>query len=93
MTGFVDLALDRAFVYRENAPSTVVERYDGDAGEKAKARYAMLEKLADFDEVLMEELISDIEPPRDQVLGDLAASCAKVSSCRCCSARPIAAMA
>ncbi len=32
----------------------------------------MLEKLADFDEHLMEELLSDIEPPRDEVVGDLA---------------------
>ena len=32
----------------------------------------MLERLADYDDALMEELISDIEPPRDQVFDDLA---------------------
>ena len=32
----------------------------------------MLEKLADYDEHLMEELLSDIEPPRDEVFTDLA---------------------
>jgi elongation factor G len=31
----------------------------------------MLERLADYDDALMEELISDIEPPRDQVFDDL----------------------
>ena len=32
----------------------------------------MLERLADYDDKLMEEFISDIEPPRDQVFDDLA---------------------
>jgi len=40
-------------------------------GEK-QARFAMLEKLADYDEHLMEELLSDIEPPRDEVFTDLS---------------------
>ena len=31
----------------------------------------MLEKLADYDDVLMEQLLSDIEPPRDRVFNDL----------------------
>src|SRR6185437_9653246 len=30
------------------------------------------EKLADYDEHLMEELLSDIEPPRDEVFTDLS---------------------
>ncbi len=29
------------------------------------------EKLADYDEHLMEELLGDIEPPRDEVFGGL----------------------
>ena len=32
----------------------------------------MLEKLADYDDALMEQLISDIDPPRDLVFDDLA---------------------
>ena len=36
-----------------------------------EARFAMLEKLADYDEHLMEELLSDVEPPRDEVFADL----------------------
>ena len=31
----------------------------------------MLEKLADYDDELMEQLLSDIEPPRDRVFADL----------------------
>ena len=71
-TGFVDLALERAFVYREAGPSTVVEMPAGVVSEEKQARYSMLEKLADYDDALMEQLISDLEPPKDLVFDDLA---------------------
>src|SRR5271169_5578898 len=71
-TGFVDLALERAFVYRESAPSQVVEMPVGVALDEKQARYSMLERLADYDDELMEQLIGDIEPPRDRVFDDLA---------------------
>ena len=32
----------------------------------------MLEKLADHDDALMEQLLEDIQPPRDAVFDDLA---------------------
>jgi elongation factor G len=70
--GFIDLALERAYVYREHAPSEVVAMPDGDAVLEKEARYSMLERLADYDDALMEELLSDIEPPRDQIFDDLA---------------------
>ncbi len=71
-TGFIDLALERAFVYRESAPSSVVSMPVGVASDEKQARYSMLERLADYDDALMEQLISDIEPPRDRVFDDLA---------------------
>lgn len=70
-TGFIDLALERAFVYREHAPSTVIDVPAGEIPREKEARYSMLERLADYDDSLMEELVSDIEPPRDQVFDDL----------------------
>jgi elongation factor G len=70
--GFIDLALERAYVYREHALSEVVDIPAGDADEEKAERYSMLERLADYDDALMEELITDIEPPRDQVFEDLA---------------------
>lgn len=69
VTGFVDLALERAFVYREHAASEVIEIADTD--NEKHARFAMLEKLADYDDALMEELLSDVEPGRDRVFDDL----------------------
>jgi len=71
VTGFIDLALERAFVYREHAPSEVVEVPAGEVPSEKEARYTMLERLADYDDELMEELIGDIEPPRDQIFDDL----------------------
>ena len=70
--GFVDLALERAFIYREHAPSEVVDLPDGELPREKEARFSMLERLADHDDELMEELLSDIEPPRDRVFDDLA---------------------
>jgi elongation factor G len=70
--GFIDLALERAFVYREHAPSEVMELPDGELPREKEARFSMLERLADHDDQLMEELLSDIEPPRDRVFEDLA---------------------
>src|SRR5919112_2051632 len=70
--GFIDLALERAFIYREHAPSEVVDLPDGELPREKEARFSMLERLADHDDHLMEELLSDIEPPRDEVFEDLA---------------------
>jgi elongation factor G len=72
VSGFVDLALERAFVYREHEESKVIDLTGDIKEEERQARFAMLEKLADYDEHLMEELLSDVEPPRDEVFGDLS---------------------
>jgi elongation factor G len=72
ITGFVDLALERAFVYKEHAPSEVI-KLEGDALDKEKtARFSMLETLADHDDELMEQLLGDIQPPADKVFDDLS---------------------
>jgi elongation factor G len=72
VTGFVDLALERAHVYKEHAASEVVP-LEGESLEQEKtARFSMLEKLADHDDELMEQLLEDIPPPRDKVFDDLA---------------------
>ncbi len=72
VTGYVDLALERAFVYREHAESQVIEMPADLADAEKSERFAMLEKLADHDDELMEQLLSDMEPPRDRVFADLS---------------------
>jgi elongation factor G len=70
--GFVDLALERAFIYREHKPSEVIALEGGNLDREKEARFSMLEKLADHDDALMEQLLEDIQPPRDAVFDDLA---------------------
>ena len=72
VTGFIDLALERAHHYREHAASDIVEIPGEMAERERQARYQMLETMADYDEHLMEELLSDIEPPAHEIFADLA---------------------
>ncbi len=71
VTGYVDLALEQAFAYRDNAPSERVEASPEVLAEEADARFHMLEQLADFDDVLLEQLIADEAPDPSQIFGDL----------------------
>lgn len=71
-TGFVDLASERAYVYREHAPSEIVPLPASVAEREKEARFHMLEQLADYDDALMEQLLSDMQPPNDHVFSDLA---------------------
>jgi elongation factor G len=72
IAGFVDLALERAFIYKEHAPSEVVSLDGENLDREKEARFTMLETLADHDDELMEQLLEDIPPPRDRVFDDLA---------------------
>ena len=43
----------------------------------------MLETLADHDDELMEQLLEDIQPPRDKVFDDLTKECVTAWCARC----------
>lgn len=73
LTGSIDLALERAYIYREHAESEVAEIPGDDKAREIEARFSMLETLADHNDELMEQLLEEIEPPRDAVFDDLAA--------------------
>ena len=70
-SGFVDLALERAFVYRPQANAEVIEIPAGVRERETEARFKMLEQLADYDDELMEQLLSDVQPTREKVFADL----------------------
>jgi elongation factor G len=70
-SGFVDLALERAFVYRKQTNAEVVEMPSSIRERETEARFHMLEQLADYDDELMEQLLSDIQPSREKIFGDL----------------------
>ncbi|PHQ71809.1 MAG: elongation factor G [Sneathiella sp.] len=69
VTGYVDLASERAYVYKEGAASRIIDLPPEMAEEEGTSRFAMLEKLADFDDHLMEELLEDIDPEREEIYG------------------------
>ena len=71
VSGFIDLALERCFVYRPGEPSSQVDIPGELADAEAQARFHMLEQIADFDDELLEQLLSDVTPSRDAVFADL----------------------
>jgi len=72
VVGFVDLALERAHIYKEHAASEVVPLDGENLDREKEARFTMLESLADHDDELMEQLLEEIPPPRDKVFDDLS---------------------
>jgi len=70
--GSIDLALERAYVWHEHAPSEIAPIPDAEKAAEVEARFQMLERIADYDDHLMEELLSDVAPPIDEVFGDLS---------------------
>ncbi len=67
ITGYVDLASERAYVYKEGEASRIIDLPPEMAEEEGTSRFEMLEKLADFDDHLMEELLEDIEPEKEEI--------------------------
>jgi elongation factor G len=70
-TGFIDLALERCFVYRPGEASQQIDIPEDLKAEEADARFHMLEQIADYDDELLEQLLSDVTPSRDAVFADL----------------------
>ncbi|RJF91090.1 elongation factor G [Sphingomonas cavernae] len=70
--GFVDLALERAYHYRPGKESERIDIPADMADREAADRFHMLEQLADHDDDLLEQLISDQTPSLDMVCADLA---------------------
>ena len=76
ITGFIDLALERAYHYRPGAPSERIDIPSDLAMREAADRFHMLEQLADHDDVLLEQLLEDKAPSQETVLADLASETA-----------------
>jgi elongation factor G len=70
--GYLDLATERAYIYREHAESQRVDMPGEELVREKEARFTMLERLADYDDELMEALIGDRELSADRIFADLA---------------------
>jgi elongation factor G len=72
VSGFVDLALERAFKYRPGQESEPIEIPPEMQEREIEARTHMLEQLADHDDELLEQLLMDETPNPQKVFQDLA---------------------
>ncbi len=73
VTGFVDLALERAFHYQPGKPSEQIAIPDALMDRESSERFHMLEQLADHDDALLELLLSDETPDLNTIFRDLIA--------------------
>ena len=71
ITGFVDLALERAFHYN-GKDSEQIDIPDDLQEREHEARNQMLEQLADHDDELLEQLVMEQTPSQERILKDLA---------------------
>ncbi|WP_426267465.1 elongation factor G [Sphingomonas sp. LHG3443-2] len=72
VTGFIDIALERAFHYRPGQASEPIAMPAELDAVEAQARTHLLEQLADHDDALLEQLLMDEAPEPMRVLDDLA---------------------
>lgn len=67
VTGYVDLVSERAYHYKPGQISDLVQLPESVLPEEKELRQALLENLADTDDHLMEELLEDVVPPKDEI--------------------------
>lgn len=71
LIGYIDLISEQAYHYHQGSPADPVPLPEGLKEEETAARTEMLETLADFDDHLLEELVEEIEPSKEEILKDL----------------------
>jgi len=67
ITGYVDLVSERAYRYRPGQPSDLIQVPDDFWDQERATRTALIEKLADFDDALLEQLLEEVEPPKEEI--------------------------
>ncbi|MCA8926630.1 MAG: elongation factor G [Alphaproteobacteria bacterium] len=71
VTGYVDLISERAYRYQEGEPSELITIPDEFLDRKEESRQEMLEALADYDDALLEQLLEDRVPAKEDIYGYL----------------------
>jgi elongation factor G len=72
ITGYVDLVSERAYQYKPGHASDLVKLPDGFWDEERQTRANLVEKLADYDDKLLEQLLEDVEPSKGDIYKHLA---------------------
>lgn len=63
VTGMIDLMSERAWAWNPQKPADLIALPEAAIADEGAARSAMIEALADFDDVILEQVLSDITPP------------------------------
>src|SRR5690348_10531052 len=67
ITGYVDLVSERAYRYRPGQASDLIPLPDGFWDQEGETRTSLVEKLADFDDELLEQLLEDVQPSKEDI--------------------------
>jgi elongation factor G len=67
ITGYVDLVSERAYRYRPGQASDLIPLPDDFWDQERATRVGLIEKLADFDDTLLEQLLEEVEPPKEEI--------------------------
>jgi len=71
ISGYVDLVSERAYRYQPGTASDLVKLPDEMAAVEQESRASLVEKLADFDDKLLEQLLEDVQPSKDEIYNQL----------------------
>ena len=72
VTGLIDLVSERAWKWNPAQPADLIPLPETSRADKGAARAAMVEAMADFDDAILEQVLSDMTPAPDQVYASLA---------------------
>ncbi len=72
VTGYIDLVSERAYKYRPDQASELIKLPETDLSDEKAARQEMLEHLADLDDSLLEQLLSDVVPSTQDVFANIS---------------------
>lgn len=71
IVGYIDLITEQAYHYHQGSEADLVPFPEDLKDIETETRREMLETLADFDDHLLEELVEEIEPSKEEILKDL----------------------
>lgn len=67
VSGYVDLVSERAYRYKPGQPSDLITLPEDMLGDERASRTGLVERLADFDDKLLEQLLEDIQPSKAEI--------------------------
>ncbi len=75
--GYVDVVSERAYRYKPGQESDLIPLPEDMQSREKEVRQGLLEKLADFDDKLLEQLLEDVVPPKEEIYRHLSANLAR----------------